>query len=197
MPLYFEEFTPGRRWTTPGRTLHEAEIGGFAASYDAQDLHLDAMAAARGPFGGLIASGFHTLAVSWALWLRMGALEGSGRGGIGLDEVRWHLPVRPGDTLRAEVEVLERSLHPSRGRGRVVLGHTVRNHREETVLSYRSLGLVATDPAAERSYRSWTGPGGGGKMGQDPAAGAGGLRLKDRDAIGRLTAARQSHAEIS
>jgi 3-hydroxybutyryl-CoA dehydratase len=69
------------------------------------------------------------------------------RGGIGLDEVRWTAPVRPGDTLRAEVEVIARSEAPRRGRGRVVFGFTVRNQRGETVLTFRALSLVASRAA--------------------------------------------------
>lgn len=149
--MYFEDLEVGRRWRTPGRTLTEGEIVGFAATYDAQRLHVDAEWAAAGPFQGLIASGFQTAAVAWSLWLRMGVYEGTGRGGIGLDELRWTAPVRPGDTLHADVEVVDRSAVPKRGRGRVVLAFTVANQRGEVVLEFRTIGLLASraqDPSA-------------------------------------------------
>ncbi len=143
---WFEDLRVGQRWLSPGRTLTADEIHDFAVRYDAQFLHIDAEAAAAGPFGGIIASGFHTLAVAWALFLQTGAMGESSRGGIGMDEVRWLLPVRPGDTLRVETEVAELGT-PRRGRSRIVLAHAVRNQRGETVLTYRTLGLIATRPS--------------------------------------------------
>jgi acyl dehydratase len=144
--MWFEDLEVGRRFTSGGRTLGEGELMSFALAYDPQYLHLDAERATAGAFGGLIASGFQTLALAWWLFIRTGLLEESSRGGIGLDEVRWTAPVRPGDTLRVETVVTERG-EPKRGRGRVVFAHTVRNQRDEVVLTYRSIGLVATRPA--------------------------------------------------
>lgn len=144
--MWFEDFTPGRRWVSPGRTFNIGEIQDFALRYDGQYLHLDAEAAAAGPFGGLIASGFHTLAVVWSLFLQTGAIGEASRGGVGIDELRWLLPVRPGDTLRVETEVVELGT-PKRGRGRIVLAHTARNQHGEPVLTCRTIGLVATRPA--------------------------------------------------
>ncbi len=143
--MWFEELRVGQRWESPGRTLTPGEVHDFAVRYDAQYLHIDAEAAAAGPFGGVIASGFHTLAVAWSLVLLTGAIGEGSRGGIGLDEVRWLLPVRPGDTLRVETEVREIGT-PRAGRGRFVMAHTARNQRGEAVLSFRTLGLMATRP---------------------------------------------------
>lgn len=78
------------------------------------------------------------------MWLRLSVFGESSRGGIGIDELRWTAPVRPGDTIRAEVEVVEKSAAPRRGRGRAVLAFTVRNQRGETVLTFRTLSLVAS-----------------------------------------------------
>jgi acyl dehydratase len=104
------------------------------------------MAATEGPFQGIIASGFHTLDVVWALWLRTGALGDASQGGLGIDALRWLRPVRPGDTVRARVEVLERLTREGSGRGRVVLGFSVRNQEGEEVLTFRTLCLVARRP---------------------------------------------------
>ena len=136
----------GRWWQTPGRTISEAEIFAFAGTYDPQSLHLDAEWAENGPYGGLIASGFHTLCLVWALWLRVGVLAGTSHGGIGLDELRWTAPVRPGDTLSGRVEVVDRTTNPRKGRGRVVFQHTISNQRDEIVLTFRTLALVAVRP---------------------------------------------------
>lgn len=115
----------------------------FAARWDPQFLHLDPDAAQAGPFQGMIASGFHTLAAVWALWQAQDPFGAASGGGIGMDAVRWLRPVRPGDRLRAWVEVLERAARPGSRRGRVVLGFVARNQRGEDVLTFRTLCLVA------------------------------------------------------
>jgi acyl dehydratase len=144
--MWFEDFAVGQSWLSPARTLGLAEIQDFALRYDAQFLHINDPAAAAGPFHGIIASGFHTVAVAWSLFLQTGVIGESSHGGIGMDEVRWLLPVRPGDTLRVETEIVEMG-QVRRGRGRVVFAHTARNQRGEAVLTYRTLGLVASRPA--------------------------------------------------
>ncbi len=140
----------GRAWETPEGTLTAEEIAEFAGRYDPQYLHLDADAAQAGPFRGMIASGFHTLAAVWALWLRLEPFGEASGGGIGLDALRWLRPVRPGDRLRARVEVLECALREPSRRGRVVLGFVVRNQRDEDVLTFQTLCLVARRPEAGR-----------------------------------------------
>lgn len=104
---YLEDFTAGETFRTAGFTLDEAEIIEFARKYDPQSFHVDPAAAATGPFGGHTASGFHTVARQFRDWLDLGYLEKSSLGGPGIDELRWLLPVRPGDTIVTEVEILE------------------------------------------------------------------------------------------
>jgi acyl dehydratase len=136
-------FAPGQRFQTRRAPVDPAEVAAFAAAYDPQPLHLDPEAAARGAFGRVVASGYHTLALSWRLWVDVGAFGEDVLAGLGLDEVRWHHPVYPGDTLAAEVEVLE--ARPSRrhpDRGVVRLGVTVRNQAGTVVLTYRTAALV-------------------------------------------------------
>ena len=112
--LYFEDFTVGRIFRSPGCTLTEAEIVSFALTYDPQPFHIDKEAASHTPFGGLIASGFQTLALGFRLFYQTGAIAACSLGGAGVDELRWTAPVRPGDTLKVEVEVVEQ--RPSRSR---------------------------------------------------------------------------------
>jgi acyl dehydratase len=138
---YLDDLTPGQRFETGGITFTEAEIIDFALRFDPQSFHLDATAAAQSPYGGLIASGFHSLALCFRLFIQSGVLADSSLGSPGIDELRWLAPVRPGDTLKSVIEVLEirpSSSKPDRGiarlryqsvnqRGEVVLGFVV-NH---------------------------------------------------------------------
>jgi len=140
---WFEDFRVGDRFESRGASLTEAQIVDFALAYDPQHMHVDIAAAKSGPFGGLIASGFQTLALSFRLFYDLGLLNRSNIVGPGLDEVRWIAPVRPGDTIRTVVEVLE--VRPSRSRpdrGSVRLGFTVLNQRGETVLTYQAMTIL-------------------------------------------------------
>ncbi len=132
--LYFDDFKPGVRFESPGLTVTESEIINFALRYDPQAFHLDVGAAKESPYGGLIASGFHTLGLSFRLFLETGAFKACSLGAIGIDEVRWLLPVKPGDTLRVVSEVVEAkasSSKPDRGIARIK--HTTLNQRGEAV----------------------------------------------------------------
>jgi len=107
-PATLAEIAVGTRYEVPGTyEVTAAEIREFAADYDPQPFHLDPEAAAESHFGGLVASGWHTAAMTMRL-LVAGFLNDSGaRGARGVDELRWHDPVRPGDELRLETEVLD------------------------------------------------------------------------------------------
>ena len=140
---YLDDLTPGQRFTTPGLTLTEAEIIDFAWRYDPQSFHLDANAAANSPYGGLIASGFQSLAICFRLFIQSGLLADASLGSPGIDELRWLAPVRPGDTLHSEIEVLEvrpSTSKPDRGIAR--LRYNAVNQRQETVLSFIVIHLL-------------------------------------------------------
>jgi acyl dehydratase len=94
--LYFEDFTPGREFRTEGVTVTESQILDFALAFDPQPFHLDAEAAKGTIFGGLIASGFHTMALTFRLFAQTRALVACSLGSPGVDELRWLRPVRPG-----------------------------------------------------------------------------------------------------
>jgi acyl dehydratase len=141
--MYFEDFKPGDRFVSPGVTATEGMIIDFALAYDPQPFHLDSRAAAASHFGGLIASGIQTLALGFRVFLQLGLFSACGMGSPGLDELRWLRPVRPGDTLRSEVEVVE--ARPSRSkpdRGMLVMAFTMRNQRDEDVLTMRTMQLT-------------------------------------------------------
>jgi acyl dehydratase len=105
--MKFAEFTPGQRIEAGPYAVSETEIVQFATAYDPQWFHTDAQAAGSGPFGGLIASGWHTCGIAMRL-VADAALKGSESfASPGLAYVKWPHPVRPGDTLRLVATVLE------------------------------------------------------------------------------------------
>jgi acyl dehydratase len=134
---WLDDFQVGERFIAQGYTFTEAKIIDFALQYDPQPFHLDACAAECSPYGGLIASGFQTVVICFRLFIQTGIMIGSSVGSPGIDEVRWLAPVRPGDTLHSEVEVLE--IKPSSSkpdRGIVQMRYEARNQRGEKVLSF-------------------------------------------------------------
>jgi acyl dehydratase len=115
---YFDDYLPGATYDCGSISVSEDEIVSFARQFDPQPFHVDQGAAARGPFGGLIASGWHTAALVMRQLVEHYLPEEASLGSPGLDEMRWPDPVRPGDTLRVRASVVEtrRSLSkPDRG----------------------------------------------------------------------------------
>ncbi|MDX1401408.1 MAG: MaoC family dehydratase [Kiloniellales bacterium] len=140
--LYFEDFTQGRRFKSKGMTLSEAQILDFAFTYDPQPFHLDLTAAAEGPFGGLIASGFQTLLIAFRLFYQEKIINACSMGSPGMDKLRWLKPVRPGDSLHVEAEV--KSARPSKSksdRGLVVIEYMVLNQESEAVMSFEAIHI--------------------------------------------------------
>jgi acyl dehydratase len=112
---YLEDFAAGQKYTGSARVRVEAErIRAFAAEFDPQPFHLDDAAAQGSIFRGLAASGWHTAAMTMRLLVASDLTPAGGIVGAGFDEFRWPLPVRPGDELRVEVEVLD--ARPSKSR---------------------------------------------------------------------------------
>lgn len=106
MNRYLDDFKEGERFSAPGFTLSEGQVLDFALTYDPQPFHIDAQAASESPYGGLIASGFQTLALCFRMVVQTGVFETVSMGGPGIDELRFLAPVRPGDTIRSEAEIL-------------------------------------------------------------------------------------------
>jgi len=146
---YFEDFTPGRIMEFGGRTVSEAEIVAFARDYDPQSFHVDAAAAGRSPYGGLIASGWHTAALMMRMFCDHVLLDAASLGSPGMDELRWPKPVRPGDTLRVRIRVLEARPSQSRPEMGIVKSETeVLNQKDEVVMRMLGTGLYGRRPAA-------------------------------------------------
>ena len=146
--MYLEDFKPGDEIASPGITLTESQIIDFALRYDPQPFHLDVTAAATGPFGGLIASGFHTAALAFRLFCQTGVFGDASLGSPGIDELRWLKPVRPGDTLHVTAKVLEARRSTSKpDRGLVRMAFTTWNQKGEPVLTMIGNQLLKARPA--------------------------------------------------
>jgi acyl dehydratase len=131
---YLEDFAPGQTYQSGRLRVEEARIKSFAAEFDPQPFHLDAQAAGRSIFGGLAASGWHTAALTMRLLVDSTLKPAGGIVGAGFDEFRWPLPVRPGDELHLDIEVLE--VRPSKSRprqGLIKVRTTTRNQKGEAV----------------------------------------------------------------
>lgn len=115
---YFDDYLPGASYDCGSVSVSEAEIISFATQFDPQPFHVDPEAAAQGPFGGLIASGWHTAALVMRQIVDHYLPAEASLGSPGLDEMRWPEPVRPGDTLRVRVTAVEArrsASNPGRG----------------------------------------------------------------------------------
>jgi acyl dehydratase len=133
--LYLEDFAPGQIYRSGTVTVDAASIKRYAAEYDPQPFHLDEEAADASFFQGLAASGWHTASLTMRLLVDGELKPAGGIIGAGLDEFRWPRPVRPGDVLRTESEVLE--VRPSKSRpeqGLVKIRVTTLNQNGEPVL---------------------------------------------------------------
>jgi acyl dehydratase len=134
---YLEDFAVGRTFGSRRLRIDGQRALAFAAEFDPQPFHLDQAAARRSIFGELTASGWHTAAVTMRLLVETELKPAGGLVGAGLDECRWPRPVRPGDELRVECEVIE--VRPSKSRpaqGLIKVGTTTLNQSDEAVLTY-------------------------------------------------------------
>ena len=140
---YFEDYVPGSVHEFGGVPVEESEIIEFAKRFDPQEFHTDPEAAARGPFGGLIASGWHTTALMMRMLVDSYLSPASSLGSPGVDELRWPRPVRPGDTLRVRATVLEAKRSRSKpDRGMVRTLTEVLNQNGEVVMTVNAMTLI-------------------------------------------------------
>lgn len=145
---YLEDFEPGVTYESPPHTITEEESVDFARRYDPLDFHVDPEGAKKSPFGGLIVPGFQTAALTWGMVQRTGMFEKCPIAGIGVDELRWLAPVRPGDTLRCRFTLIEARTSQSKpDRGTANFRYEMVNQDEATVLTLRILQLLRRRPA--------------------------------------------------
>ncbi|HEV8355244.1 MAG TPA: MaoC family dehydratase [Gemmatimonadales bacterium] len=145
---YLEDLLPGQKFGSGTQRVELERIKSFAAEFDPQPFHLDEAAAASSLLKGLAASGWHTAAITMRLLVESELRLAGGILGAGFDELRWPRPVRPGDELRVEGEVLE--VRPSRSRpdqGVIKVRTTTLNQRGEPVQVFVGNLIVPRRPA--------------------------------------------------
>jgi acyl dehydratase len=147
-PQYFEDYPVGRVFEGGHYPVSEEEILDFARRYDPQAMHTDKAAATAGQFGGLIASGWHTGAMMMRMLTEV-FVPPANLASPGLDELRWILPVRPGDTLSLRITVTDaRRSHSKPDQGVVRSLVEVLNQKGETVMSLNPVSLMRCRPAS-------------------------------------------------
>jgi acyl dehydratase len=135
-PCYLDDLAVGQRYAGGTASIDLAAIKAFAAAFDPQPFHLDEAAAKTSVFGRLVASGWHTMALTMRLLVEGELRSLWGLVGLGADELRWPRPVFPGDVLNVEWEVLEvRPSSSKADRGTARLRVMTRNQRGEVVLT--------------------------------------------------------------
>ena len=146
---YFDDYRPRASYDCGSVGVSEAEIISFATRFDPQPFHVDPEAAARGPFGGLIASGWHTAALVMRQIVDHYLPAEASLGSPGLDEIRWPGPVRPGDTLRVRATVAEARRSQSKpDRGIIKTEIEAVNQDGLTVMRLTGINFLAVRSAA-------------------------------------------------
>src|SRR3954470_17189666 len=139
---YFEDLKPGEKFESEPISVDGKAIIEFAEKFDPQKFHLNAQEAQRSVFKGLVASGWHTAAITMRLFVKtLNFAEGAI--GLGVDELRWPNAVRPDDILRVETEILE--ARPSRSRpnvGIIQLRNVTLNQKDQIVQTMTANALV-------------------------------------------------------
>ena len=144
---YYEDFNKGERFISGGMTLTEAGIIEFARQWDPQPFHIDTEFARKWQYGGLIASGLHTMCVTLRLWLELGVLKACSLGSPGLGETQFPRPVRPGDTLRVVTDIVELRLSSSKpDRGVARIRQVTINQRDEPVMEQETVVFLKRRP---------------------------------------------------
>ena len=141
--LYFEDVEEGEVRELGSFTLSREEIVEFAEQFDPQPIHTDPAAAEASVFGGLIASGWHTASSCMRLIVDGLLADAASMGAIGIDELRWSAPVRPGDTIEVRNEILETRESGSRDDRGYVRNRTVGVNREgDEVISMVGINVL-------------------------------------------------------
>jgi acyl dehydratase len=144
---HFEDYPVGSVALYGPIAVVEDEVIEFGKRFDPQDFHTDPVKAAQGPFGGIIASGWHTGSMMMRVLVDRYVSRRAGLGSSGMDELRWTAPVRPGDRLWVRVTVIEAKRSkskPDRGLLRILI--EVLNEASTIVMSVKAMSLVRCRP---------------------------------------------------
>ncbi|MDX1738552.1 MAG: MaoC/PaaZ C-terminal domain-containing protein [Alphaproteobacteria bacterium] len=144
---FFEEFKEGERFVSRYMSLSEGQIMDFAMAYDPQHMHVDHERASEGPFGGIIASGFQTLSLSFRLFYDLGLIMETNIIGLGYDKIRWTKPVYPGQSMCVEAIVKEtRSSSSKPDRGILIWDMITRDRKDEVLMTVEATMMVRRKP---------------------------------------------------
>lgn len=143
---WFEDLTLGMRFRSDPLQISEIDIKEFAAKFDPQPFHLDEDAAQKTIFKGLAASGWHTAAVAMSLAVATRPFGPHPLIGLGVDSLRWMVPVRPGDILHIEGEVVSLTLSKTKPQGTALVRWTLYNQKSEAVYTFTPIGFVPSRP---------------------------------------------------
>lgn len=142
---YFEDLSVGDTASFGQYDVTRDEIKQFASQYDPQPFHIDESAAEASMFGGLVASGWHTAAMTMRMMVDQYFADSGALGGLGVDELRWPRPVEPGHTLSVSVEIVETEVWDDT-RGRVDTEVTTTTEDDEIVMSMITQALWRRAP---------------------------------------------------
>jgi acyl dehydratase len=146
---YLEDLEIGEKWTSAPITITQQDIIDFGKRFDPQPFHTDPQAAESGPFGGLIASGWHLASLAMRLSVEARFFGDLPVVGVGVDELRWLQPVKAGDVLTAERELVEIIMLPAKPkRGTAKARIELKNQHGEVVMRMFGLSSVPKRPAA-------------------------------------------------
>ena len=146
MVEWFDDLVLGMRFKSPEKRITREDIKRFASEFDPQPYHIDEAAAERSVFGGLAASGWHTAAIAMRLCTTCRPFGPHPLFGAGVDELRWLKPVRPGDTIHVEGEVVELVPSKSKPQGVARIKWTAINQNGEAVYTFNPIGIVPRRP---------------------------------------------------
>jgi acyl dehydratase len=144
---WFDDLKLGMRFKSGEATVSAEDIKRFASEFDPQPFHLDEAAAQNTVFKGLAASGWHTAAIAMRLAVQARPFGPHPLMGAGVDDLRWMKPVRPGDTLHLEGEVIELIPSRSKPQGVARVKWTAYNQHGEAVYTFNPISIVPRRPA--------------------------------------------------
>lgn len=139
---FYENISIGDVRNSDGYTITKSEIMNFGEKYDPQPFHTDEEAAQESVFGGIVASGWQTAAICMRLTVESSA-DIATQAGVGVDNLRWHQPLYPGDTLRLQTEIIDKRPSESDStRGFVTTRNEGLNQDDELVISYEATAMI-------------------------------------------------------
>lgn len=148
--MHLEDFEPGQTFDLGSIHVTHEQVVNFAEQFDPQPFHLDIDAGGQSIFGGLIASGWHTCSLMMRLVVDNLFSRTATLGSPGVNQIRWMLPVRPGDTLTASTRVLAVTSSVSKpDRGTVEFHYEVRNQSDQQVLAMQGISMFRRREAQE------------------------------------------------